>query len=75
MLDDDRFEVLDIVVRSDSRLANVRFRDLPQTGSVIGAIIRDGVASFPHGDDVLQPGDRAIVLVEAARASLVERAL
>jgi trk system potassium uptake protein TrkA len=75
MLDDDRFEVLDIVVRPESRLANVRFRDLPQTGSVIGAIIRDGVASFPHGDDVLQPGDRAIVLVEAARASLVERAL
>jgi trk system potassium uptake protein TrkA len=75
MLDDDRFEVLDIVVRPASRLANMRFRDMPQTGSVIGAIVRDGVAAFPHGDDVLLPGDRAIVLVEASRASYVEREL
>lgn len=75
MLDDDRFEVLDIVVRPESQFANVRFRDLPQTGSVIGAIVRDGAAAFPHGDDVLLPGDRAIVLVESTRASYVERAL
>ncbi|MBS1676441.1 MAG: Trk system potassium transporter TrkA [Actinobacteria bacterium] len=75
MLDDDRFEVLDIVVRADSELAGVRFRDLPQTGSVIGALVRDGTAVFPHGDDALQPGDRAIVLTLAERAAVVERAL
>jgi len=75
MLDDDRFEVLDIVVRPESWLANVRFRDLPDSSSTIGAIVRDGVAAFPHGDDVLRPGDRAIVLVESTRASYVERAL
>jgi trk system potassium uptake protein len=75
MLDDDRFEVLDIVVRPESRLANVRFRDLPASTSTIGAIVRDGVAAFPHGDDVLLPGDRAIVLVESDRASYVEQAL
>ncbi|MBS1879559.1 MAG: Trk system potassium transporter TrkA [Actinobacteria bacterium] len=75
MLDDDRFEVLDIVVRPDSELAGVRFRDLPQTGSVIGALVRDGTAVFPRGDEVLRPGDRAIVLTEAERSAVVERAL
>lgn len=75
MLDDDRFEVLDILVRADSGLAGVRFRDLPRTGSMIGALVRDGVAMFPRGEDVLRPGDRAIVLIEPGRASLVERAL
>jgi trk system potassium uptake protein TrkA len=75
MLDDDRFEVIDIVVRAESRLAGMRFRDMPRTGSVIGALIRDGVAVFPRGDEVLRAGDRAIVLVDSTRASIVERAL
>jgi trk system potassium uptake protein TrkA len=75
MLDDDRFEVLDIVVRADSELAGTRFRDLPRTGSVIGALVRDDTALFPHGDDVLRAGDRAIVLTQAERAAIVERAL
>ena len=42
---------------------------------MIGAIIRDGSAIFPHGDDILQAGDRVIVFVESRRASLVERVL
>ncbi len=75
ILDDDRFEVLDVVVRAESKLANQRLRDMPKTGSVIGAIVRDGVALFPRGDDVLLPGDRAIILTDATRASTVERAL
>lgn len=75
MLDDGRFEVLDIVVRPDSKLAGRRFRDLPQTGAMIGALVRDGTAVFPHGDEVLRAGDRAIVLTGAERAAIVERAL
>ena len=75
MLEGDRFEILDLTVREDSELANRSFRELPETGSVIGAVIRDGVALFPHSRDTLQPGDRVIVFVEARRASLVERAL
>ena len=75
MLDDDRFEILDLTVRGDSELADTRFDELPQTGSVIGAIIRDGTPIFPHGDDVLKAGDRVIVFVESRRASLVERVL
>jgi len=75
MLEDDRFEILDLTVRDQSELAGRSFRDLPETGSVIGAIIRDGRALFPHSSDSLRPGDRVIIFVEARRASLVEKIL
>jgi trk system potassium uptake protein len=75
MLEDDRFEVLDITVRPDSELTGKRFRELPMTGAMIGAIIRDGRTIFPHGDDVLLPGDRAIIFTETSRVKEVERAL
>ena len=42
MLEGDRFEILDLTVRPESELAGKEFDDLPQTGSVIGALIRDG---------------------------------
>ena len=75
MLEGDRFEVLDITVRAESKLAGKRFRDLPTTGSVIGAIVRDDKALFPHGDDVLLAGDRVIVFTESSRVPIVEQAL
>jgi trk system potassium uptake protein TrkA len=75
MFEGDRFEILDIAVRPESELANKAFKDLPMTGSVIGAIIRDGDAIFPRGSDILRAGDRVIVFVESRRASLVERVL
>ena len=75
MLEGHRFEVMDITVRAESKLANTAFRDLPHTSSLIGAVIRNGTVLFPHGSDVLKPGDRAIIFVESARAAIVERAL
>jgi len=75
MLERDRFEVLDITVREESELAGTPFRELPMTGSLIGAIIRDGRAIFPHGDDVLLPGDRAIIFTESSRVQRVEQVL
>ena len=75
MLEGDRYEVLDVTVRPDSLLVNRPFRELPMTGSLIGAIVRDGRAIFPHGADMLMPGDRAIIFTESRRASEVERAL
>ena len=75
MLEGDRFEVLDITVRPESELCGKRFRDLPMTGSLIGAIVRDGAAIFPHGEDMLEPGDRAIIFTESARVAQVEQAL
>ena len=75
MLDQDRFEVLDLTVRGDSDFVDKPFMELPATGSVIGAVIRDGDVLFPHKTDKLHAGDRVIVFVESKRASAVERAL
>jgi trk system potassium uptake protein len=75
MLEGDRFEVLDITVRAESALTGKPFRELPMTGSLIGAIVRDGTAIFPHGDDMLEPGDRAIIFTESSRVARVEAAL
>jgi trk system potassium uptake protein TrkA len=75
MLEHDRFEILDLTVRAESKLAGQRLDELPQTGSVIGAIVREGSVLFPHGSDELRPDDRVIIFVESERASLVERVL
>jgi trk system potassium uptake protein TrkA len=75
MLEQDRFEILDITVRPQSDLAGMRFRELPTTGSLIGAVVREGRALFPHGDDVLQAGDRAIIFTPSSRVQEVERRL
>jgi trk system potassium uptake protein TrkA len=75
MLEGDRFEILDITVREQSKLVHTPFKELPMTGSLIGAIVRDGAAIFPHGEDMLEPGDRAIIFTESSRAQAVEKAL
>jgi trk system potassium uptake protein TrkA len=75
MLEGDRFEVLDMTVRPDSELVDTPFNAMPATGSVIGAVIRDGDVTFPHGSDTLRAGDRVIIFVESRRASVVERTL
>jgi trk system potassium uptake protein len=75
MLEGDRYEVLDITVRDESKLIHRPFKELPMTGSLIGAIVRDGSAFFPHGEDRLEPGDRAIIFTESSRVPEVELAL
>jgi len=75
MLDDDRYEVLDITTRPGSEYVGLSFKEMPIRGALIGALIREGRAVFPHGDDVLRPGDRAIIFTESSRVPEVERAL
>ena len=75
MLEGDRYEIVDITVRAESRLVHTPFRELPMTGALIGALVRDGRAIFPHGEDMLLPGDRAIIFTESSRVGEVERAL
>jgi len=75
MLERDKYEVLDVRVRAESEYANRRFGDMPATGALIGAIVRNGDAIFPHRDDVLRPGDRVIVFSESSRVAWVEKTL
>ncbi|HXG77636.1 MAG TPA: Trk system potassium transporter TrkA [Gaiellaceae bacterium] len=75
MLEGNRYEILDVTTRETSRYVGTKFRDMPVHGALIGAIVRNGSAIFPHGDDVLQVGDRVIVFTEAANAPWVIEAL
>jgi len=75
MLDDDRFEVLDLTMRDDSPMRGRRIAEPPELGVVFGALIRDGEILFSDDDVVLQPGDRVIVMVDSERADSVERTL
>jgi trk system potassium uptake protein TrkA len=75
MFEGTRYEVLDIVTKPDSEYVGKRFRDMPIRGALIGAVVRNDEAIFPHGDDVLQAGDRVIVFTESRRAPVVEQAL
>ena len=75
MLENDRFEVLDITTRPTSEYVGLRFREMPIRGALIGAIVRDGQAVFPRSDDTLQAGDRVIVFTESERVPDVERVL
>lgn len=75
MLEGDRFEVLDITTSPTSEYVGLSFRNMPIRDAVIGAIVREGTALFPHSDDVLQAGDRVIVFTESSRVADVERVL
>jgi len=75
MLEGNRYEVLDVTTRESSRYIGSKFRDMPVHGALIGAIVRNGSAIFPHGDDVLEVGDRVIVFTEAANVPWVVEAL
>jgi trk system potassium uptake protein TrkA len=75
MLERDRFEILDVTVREDNELIGKPLSDLPAKGTIIGAIVRNDRAIFPHGHDRLQRGDRVIVFTESEHAGELEREL
>ena len=75
MLEGDRYEILDITTREGSAFSGLRIGEMPIMDALIGAIVREGRAIFPHKDTVLRPGDRAIVFTESDHAAEVERLL
>ncbi len=75
MLENDRFEVLDITTQPTSEYVGLTFREMPIRGALIGAIVRDGQAVFPRSDDTLEAGDRVIVFTESERVADVEKVL
>jgi trk/ktr system potassium uptake protein len=75
LLEGNRYEVLDVTLKDTSEYIGKRFKDMPVRGALIGAVVRNGGAIFPHRDDVLQAGDRVIVFTEAADAPRVVNAL
>jgi trk system potassium uptake protein TrkA len=74
LLEDHRFEIVDLSVRAGSMFADKSFKDLPTSG-IIGALIRDDKALFPHGSDVLRPGDRVILFMKSSDVTTAARNL
>ena len=75
LLEGNRYEVLDVTLQDTSEYIGKTFKEMPIRGALIGAVVRNGDAIFPHRDDVLQAGDRVIVFTEAADAPRVVKAL
>jgi trk system potassium uptake protein TrkA len=75
LLEGNRYEVIDVTLRDSSEYIGKRFQEMPIRGALIGAVVRDGSAIFPHRDDVLEAGDRVIVFTKAADADRVVKAL
>ena len=75
LLEGNRYEVIDVTLRDSSEYIGKRFKEMPIRGALIGAVVRDGTALFPHRDDVLEAGDRVIVFTQAADADRVVKAL
>jgi trk system potassium uptake protein TrkA len=75
LLEGSRYEVLDVTLKDTSEYIGKKFKEMPVRGALIGAVVRNGDAMFPHRDDVLQAGDRVIVFTEAADAPRVVKAL
>jgi trk system potassium uptake protein TrkA len=75
LLEGNRYEVIDVTLKDTSEYIGKRFKDMPIRGALIGAVVRNGDAIFPHRDDVLEAGDRVIVFTQAADADRVVKAL
>jgi trk system potassium uptake protein len=75
LLEGNRYEVIDVTLKDTSEYIGKRFKEMPIRGALIGAVVRDGTAIFPHRDDVLHAGDRVIVFTQAADADRVVKAL
>ena len=75
LLEGNRFEVIDVTLKDTSEYIGKRFKEMPIRGALIGAVVRDGTAIFPHRDDILEAGDRVIVFTQAADADRVVKAL
>ena len=53
LLEGNRYEVIDVTLRDTSEYIGKAFKEMPVRGALIGAVVRNGSAIFPHGDDVL----------------------
>ncbi len=76
MLEEDRAEVLELEIPENSKLSHRLLGDkLFPPGTIVGAILRNDQVIMPQGEDVLLPGDHAIVFAEEDKVKTVEALL
>ena len=76
MVEHDLAEVIEIEISAREPASSAgRSASGPLQGAIVGAIIRGEQVIFPRGDDVLQAGDRAIIVADTKRVAELERTL
>jgi len=62
-LENNAVEAIEILVNSDSKINNIPLKDLKiKKNLLIAYIVRNNVAIFPKGTDVINEGDRVIII-------------
>jgi len=62
-LENNAVEAIEILVNSDSKINNIPLKDLKiKKNLLIAYIVRNNVAIFPKGTDVIKEGDRVIII-------------
>jgi trk system potassium uptake protein len=72
----ERAEAIEAVATDASELVNRPLKEIrfPQD-AIIGAVVRDTRIIIPHGETVIQPGDRVVIFAKRRAIPEVERAL
>ena len=64
-LENNTVEAIEILVNSDSKINNIPLKDLKiKKNLIIAYIVRNNVAIFPKGTDVINEGDRVIIITK-----------
>lgn len=77
MLGDHEAEIIELIVPEQPRRHEIIERPLREldfpAGSLIGAVVRDGVATIAAGDTVLRPGDDLLVVTTPAAVHRIQK--
>jgi trk system potassium uptake protein TrkA len=79
MVGDHEGEIVELIVPDNPRHPEIIAKPLKELsfpeGSLVGAVIRDGVSTIATGDTVLQPGDDLLVITTPTTVHKVEKLL
>ncbi len=65
---DDKVEVLEFIVKEDSKLVEIPFKDLSlKPNTLVAGIVRNRKTIIPTGDDMFKPLDKVIILAANQR--------
>ncbi len=74
ILEGGQAEILELEATAGSRVVGTPIKRLNfPRGAILGAVVSQGNARVPRGDDVIMPGDTVVVLTTASTRSQVER--
>lgn len=77
LIEDDKAEILEILVGKNSPIDTKLLREAPQAGfprgAIIGAVVKKGRVVVPHGDTLMEEGDTVIVFALPIVVHQVER--